>query len=87
MPQRSVVILLYVVGDEFIIICLARHQILEDNSLVAESFFSDTDQKQLIMDQAPIQIGQFILGKNLGIGAFGKVGFLNCVAIFADPRR
>jgi len=25
------------------------------------------------MDQAPIQIGQFILGKNLGIGAFGKV--------------
>jgi hypothetical protein len=26
-----------------------------------------------IMDQAPVQIGQFILGKNLGIGAFGKV--------------
>lgn len=25
------------------------------------------------MEQAPIQIGQFILGKNLGIGAFGKV--------------
>jgi hypothetical protein len=25
------------------------------------------------MDQQPIQIGQFILGKNLGIGAFGKV--------------
>jgi hypothetical protein len=25
------------------------------------------------MDQAPVQIGQFILGKNLGIGAFGKV--------------
>ncbi|GAX12524.1 5'-AMP-activated protein kinase, catalytic alpha subunit [Fistulifera solaris] len=25
------------------------------------------------MDQTPIQIGQFILGKNLGIGAFGKV--------------
>ena len=28
----------------------------------------------LIMDQQlPVQIGQFILGKNLGIGAFGKV--------------
>ena len=26
------------------------------------------------MEQAPVQIGQFILGKNLGIGAFGKVG-------------
>jgi hypothetical protein len=25
------------------------------------------------MDRAPVQIGQFILGKNLGIGAFGKV--------------
>mmetsp|Transcript_15120 Transcript_15120/g.28448 ORF Transcript_15120/g.28448 Transcript_15120/m.28448 type:complete len:723 (-) Transcript_15120:60-2228(-) len=25
------------------------------------------------MDQAPIKIGQYILGKNLGIGAFGKV--------------
>mmetsp|Transcript_20936 Transcript_20936/g.41889 ORF Transcript_20936/g.41889 Transcript_20936/m.41889 type:complete len:667 (+) Transcript_20936:611-2611(+) len=25
------------------------------------------------MDNAPVQIGQFILGKNLGIGAFGKV--------------
>eukprot|EP00815_Leptocylindrus_aporus_P011166 CAMPEP_0116056302 /NCGR_PEP_ID=MMETSP0322-20121206/3944_1 /TAXON_ID=163516 /ORGANISM="Leptocylindrus danicus var. apora, Strain B651" /LENGTH=573 /DNA_ID=CAMNT_0003540115 /DNA_START=259 /DNA_END=1981 /DNA_ORIENTATION=- len=25
------------------------------------------------MEQAPIQIGQFILGNNLGIGAFGKV--------------
>ncbi len=25
------------------------------------------------MDEAPIQIGQYILGKNLGIGAFGKV--------------
>ena len=25
------------------------------------------------MDQAPVQIGQFILDKNLGIGAFGKV--------------
>jgi hypothetical protein len=30
------------------------------------------------MDQAPIKIGQYILGKNLGIGAFGKVG---CVVI------
>lgn len=25
------------------------------------------------MDLTPVQIGQFILGKNLGIGAFGKV--------------
>ena len=25
------------------------------------------------MEQAPVQIGQYILGKNLGIGAFGKV--------------
>jgi len=25
------------------------------------------------MEQAPIQIGQYVLGKNLGIGAFGKV--------------
>jgi hypothetical protein len=25
------------------------------------------------MEQAPVQVGQFILGKNLGIGAFGKV--------------
>ena len=25
------------------------------------------------MEQPPVQIGQFILGKNLGIGAFGKV--------------
>lgn len=28
------------------------------------------------MEQAPVQIGQFILGKNLGIGAFGKVRFV-----------
>ena len=26
------------------------------------------------MEQAPVKIGQYILGKNLGIGAFGKVG-------------
>lgn len=25
------------------------------------------------MDQQPVQIGQYVLGKNLGIGAFGKV--------------
>ena len=24
-------------------------------------------------EQAPVQVGQFILAKNLGIGAFGKV--------------
>jgi hypothetical protein len=29
--------------------------------------------KSTTMEQAPVQIGQFILGKNLGIGAFGKV--------------
>lgn len=25
------------------------------------------------MEQPPVQIGQYVLGKNLGIGAFGKV--------------
>jgi 5'-AMP-activated protein kinase catalytic alpha subunit len=25
------------------------------------------------MEQAPVKIGQYVLGKNLGIGAFGKV--------------
>jgi 5'-AMP-activated protein kinase catalytic alpha subunit len=25
------------------------------------------------MEQPPVQIGQYLLGKNLGIGAFGKV--------------
>ncbi len=28
---------------------------------------------KISMDQAPIKIGQYVLGKNLGIGAFGKV--------------
>jgi hypothetical protein len=28
-------------------------------------------------EQAPVQIGQFILAKNLGIGAFGKVRWKN----------
>ena len=28
------------------------------------------------MDQSPVKIGQYVLGKNLGIGAFGKVGCL-----------
>jgi hypothetical protein len=28
------------------------------------------------MDQALAQIGQFILGKDLGIGAFGNVGIM-----------
>jgi len=27
-------------------------------------------------EQAPVQVGQFILAKNLGIGAFGKVRLL-----------
>jgi hypothetical protein len=27
-------------------------------------------------EQAPVQVGQFILGKNLGIGAFGKVSIM-----------
>ena len=26
-------------------------------------------------EQAPVQVGQFILAKNLGIGAFGKVSW------------
>jgi len=33
------------------------------------------------MEQAPVQIGQFILGKNLGIGAFGKVRYTSLVKI------
>jgi hypothetical protein len=41
----------------------------------------------IIMEQAPVQIGQFILGKNLGIGAFGKVRSLSLdTAIQACPR-
>jgi hypothetical protein len=32
-----------------------------------------SDSSFKTMEQAPVQIGQFILGKNLGIGAFGKV--------------
>lgn len=27
------------------------------------------------MEQPPVQIGQYVLGKNLGIGAFGKVRY------------
>jgi hypothetical protein len=30
------------------------------------------------MDQPPVKIGQYILGKNLGIGAFGKVRLSVC---------
>lgn len=33
-----------------------------------------------------MQIGQFILGKNLGIGAFGKVGRLDCTKIASTCR-
>ena len=42
------------------------------------------------MEQAPVQVGQFILGKNLGIGAFGKVRrpFLHPVFFALDtPSR
>lgn len=35
-------------------------------------------------EQAPVQIGQFILAKNLGIGAFGKVGFFSFFWIDVD---
>jgi hypothetical protein len=40
------------------------------------------------MEQAPVQIGQFILGKNLGIGAFGKVRMmiLSAVVVEMDIR-
>lgn len=34
------------------------------------------------MDQAPIKIGQYVLGKNLGIGAFGKVSYYD-----VNPRK
>ena len=30
-------------------------------------------------EQAPVQVGQFILAKNLGIGAFGKVRLYCCL--------
>lgn len=30
-------------------------------------------QQPYTMEQPPVQIGQYVLGKNLGIGAFGKV--------------
>ena len=41
--------------------------------VLIDSFLS---QSQLAtMDQQPVQIGQYVLGKNLGIGAFGKVRF------------
>lgn len=55
------------------------------NGIVAKAIINkkrnNSKEKQLrkaakrssIMEQAPVQIGQFILGKNLGIGAFGKV--------------
>ena len=33
------------------------------------------------MDQAPIKIGQYVLGKNLGIGAFGKVSLFQLSVI------
>ena len=33
------------------------------------------------MEQPPVQIGQYILGKNLGIGAFGKVRMRLCLVI------
>jgi hypothetical protein len=34
------------------------------------------------MEQAPIKIGQYVLGKNLGIGAFGKVSFGSIFDVF-----
>ncbi len=40
------------------------------------------------MDQAPIKIGQYVLGKNLGIGAFGKVSESHVFVLpYAMPRR
>ena len=37
------------------------------------------------MDQQPVQIGQYILGKNLGIGAFGKVNSCGMSKILPRP--
>jgi len=38
-----------------------------------EKVFLSFLHQRFTMEQAPVQIGQFVLGKNLGIGAFGKV--------------
>lgn len=38
------------------------------------------------MDQAPVQIGQFVIGKTLGIGAFGKVRHHFVAGDIEDPR-
>ena len=35
----------------------------------------------IIMEQPPVQIGQYVLGKNLGIGAFGKVRLVSCPSV------
>jgi hypothetical protein len=35
-----------------------------------------------VMEQAPIKIGQYVRGKNLGIGAFGKVSFGSIFDVF-----
>jgi len=42
------------------------------------------------MEQAPVKIGQYVLGKNLGIGAFGKVSELVAalaLAFFVGPSH
>lgn len=35
----------------------------------------------------PVQIGQYVLGKNLGIGAFGKVSYEKAVDIIYRPQN
>ena len=37
------------------------------------------------MDQTPVQIGQYVLGKNLGIGAFGKVRTIEFAVLSSVP--
>lgn len=52
---------------------LYSHRRLPQRPTQSQIYQSKAAQACRTMEQAPVQIGQFILGKNLGIGAFGKV--------------
>jgi len=51
-----------------------------DIALSLDTILSNT------MDQPPVKIGQYILGKNLGIGAFGKVRYTALLTILHTAR-